>query len=125
MGKRFVELATLGDKDKTMDTAAAKARASKAIVYSVLAQARCLISLKEELSPPPKKGNTDIAVFGDSMVKNAEAVVAQMKANLQALVDKVEQAKDATTLKIGATDKVAALIHIGALDAVKAALEEA
>merc|ERR1712054_176636 len=62
---------------------------------------------------------------GDLMVKNADTVVSQMKANLQALVDKVEEAKDATSLKIGATDKLAALIHIQALDAVKAALTKA
>merc|ERR1712054_427226 len=123
--KRFVELGTAGTKTKGFDVAAAKARASKAIVYSVLAQARCLISLKEELSKPVKKNNGDIAAFGDQMVKNAESVVAQMKANLQALIDKVEEAKDTTQLKMGTTDKMAALIHIDALESVKAALVEA
>jgi hypothetical protein len=123
--KRFVELGVLSSKNKKVDVAAAKARASKAIVYAVLAQARCLVSLKEELSKGPKKGNANIAAFGELMVKNADTVVAQMKANLQALVDKVEEAKDATSLKIGATDKLAALIHIQALDAVKAALSKA
>merc|ERR1712054_424522 len=123
--KRFVELGTAGTKTKGFDVAAAKKRASKAIVYSVLAQARCLISLKEELSKPVKKNNGDIAAFGDQMVKNAESVVAQMKANLQALIDKVEEAKDTTQLKMGTTDKMAALIHIDALESVKAALVEA
>merc|ERR1712054_130270 len=123
--KRFVELATLSSKSKGMDVSGMKARASKAIVYSVLAQARCLVSLKEELAKPVKKNNGDIAAFGDQMVKNAESVVAQMKANLQALIDKVEEAKDTTQLKMGTTDKMAALIHIDALESVKAALVEA
>jgi len=124
--KRFVEIGVLSNqKGNNGDYTAAKNRASKAIVYAVLAQARCLVSLKEELSKAPKKGNTNIAAFGDLMVKNANTVVAQMKANLQALMNKVEEAKDATSVKVGPTNKLAALVHIQALDAVKAALTKA
>merc|ERR1712054_620966 len=119
--KRLVEVESLDGKGK-VSLATAKKHASQAIVNAVLAQARCLVSLKEELSKPLKKHNNNIAAYGDRMVKNAKTVVAQMKANLQALVDKVEEAKDATELKIGKTDKLAALIHVKALETVKSAL---
>merc|ERR1711881_218246 len=102
-----------------------KKSAARALRDAVGAQARALLSLKEETSKKIKKTNTRVYAYGQAVQKHAQEVAAQMKANVDALQKKVNAAKAANVKQLKGANRASAARHAAALKFISSSLNRA
>merc|ERR1711881_693403 len=102
-----------------------KKSAARALRDAVGAQARALLSLKEETSKKIKKTNTRVDAYGRAVEKHAREVAAQMKSNVDALQKKVAAAKAANVKQLKGVNKASAARHAAALKFISSSLNRA
>merc|ERR1712216_598502 len=107
------------------EVAANKKQAARALRDAVGAQARALLSLKEETSKKIKKTNTRVDAYGRAVEKHAREVAAQMKSNVDALEKKVNAARSANVRQLKGANKASAARHAAALKFISSSLQRA
>merc|ERR1711881_272126 len=107
------------------EVAANKKQAARALRDAVGAQARALLSLKEETSKKIKKTNTRVDAYGRAVSRHAREVAAQMKSNVDALEKKVNAAKAANVRQLKGANKASAARHAAALKFISSSLQRA
>merc|ERR1712205_294897 len=107
------------------EVAANKKQAARALRDAVGAQARALLSLKEETSKKIKKTNTRVDAYGRAVTRHAREVAAQMKSNVDALEKKVNAARSANVRQLKGANKASAARHAAALKFISSSLQRA
>merc|ERR1712139_352088 len=109
--------------------AAAEERNKKHIIDqlgdAVATQQRSLLSLKEETAKKIKKTNKSITAHAKQMAKNAAIVAAQMRSDTAAINAKLEAARKAAVVELGAVSAASAARYNKVVKTVETGVEAA
>merc|ERR1711998_94265 len=105
--------------------AASKKTATRALTDAVSGLNRAMIALKSETQGKIKKTNKSVDAYAKRMSKNAAAVDAAMKANVNALTSKINAARKAAKAATKAANSKSAARAAHVLKALKASMVKA
>jgi hypothetical protein len=105
--------------------AAEKKHALDALSNAVSAQNKALLTFTQETKHEIKKTNTQLAAHASTMIKNAEDVREQMKANIASIGESLEAARASAQAELGAVSTASAARFSSVIKAVEDGLETA
>jgi len=107
------------------DIADEKKIAARQLKDAVGSMEKSLLALKSETRKKIKKTNKRVTAYGDALKKEAEDVKALMSSNMKMLTQKISNAEEAATKKIGAANAASAAGFKAALATVKSEMNKA